>query len=108
MINYTCYKTLLTFIICCSVIFLGVISLVTAAAQNAIGDNSEKKINYMHYKTNVNGIQLHYIMGDKGKGDPIVLLHGWPETWYEWRYIIPQLISNNYTVIAPDLRGLGD
>jgi pimeloyl-ACP methyl ester carboxylesterase len=43
-----------------------------------------------------------------GKGDPIVLLHGWPETWYAWRHIIPQLIANNYTVIAPDMRGLGD
>jgi pimeloyl-ACP methyl ester carboxylesterase len=43
-----------------------------------------------------------------GKGDPIVLLHGWPETWYAWRHIISQLIANNYTVIAPDMRGLGD
>jgi pimeloyl-ACP methyl ester carboxylesterase len=47
-------------------------------------------------------------MGGKGEGDPIVLLHGFPQTWYEWRDIIPQLIANNYTVIAPDLRGLGD
>lgn len=29
-------------------------------------------------------------------------------TWYEWRHIIPELVANNYTVIAPDLRGLGD
>jgi pimeloyl-ACP methyl ester carboxylesterase len=53
----------------------------------------------------VNGIQLHYVMG--GQGDPIILLHGWPETWYEWRYIMPSL-AKNYTVITPDLRGLGD
>jgi pimeloyl-ACP methyl ester carboxylesterase len=83
-------------------------SSVTVTAQNVISDNNEKKINYTHYKTNVNGIQLHYIMGGKGEGDPIVLLHGFPQTWYEWRHIIPQLIANNYTVIAPDLRGLGD
>ncbi|HEY8523013.1 MAG TPA: hypothetical protein VIL14_04560 [Nitrososphaeraceae archaeon] len=31
----------------------------------------------------VNGIQLHYVTG--GKGDPIVLLHGWLQTWYEWQ-----------------------
>jgi pimeloyl-ACP methyl ester carboxylesterase len=49
---------------------------------------------------------MHYVIG--GKGDPVVLLHGWPETWYEWRHIIPQLIDNNYTVIAPDMRGFGD
>ena len=83
-------------------------SSVTVTAQNVISDSSEKKINYTHYKTNVNGIQLHYIMGGKGEGDPIVLLHGFPQTWYEWRHIIPQLIANNYTVVAPDLRGLGD
>ena len=37
----------------------------------------------------------------------VVLLHGWPQTWYEWRHIIPGL-AERYTVIAPDLRGLGD
>ena len=37
----------------------------------------------------------------------LVLLHGWPETWYEWHNVMPAL-AKNYTVIAPDLRGLGD
>ena len=37
----------------------------------------------------------------------VVLLHGWPQTWYEWRHIIPGL-AECYTVIAPDLRGLGE
>ena len=72
-----------------------------------IFDENEKKIEHTHHKTTVNGIQLHYVIGGE-KGDPIVLLHGWPQTWYEWRHIIPQLIANNYTVIAPDMRGLGD
>ena len=66
-------KSFLTFIFCCSVVFLGIMSSATAA-QNIIGDTSEKKINYTHYKTNLNGIQLHYITGGKGEGDPIVLL----------------------------------
>jgi len=48
---------------------------------------------------------LHYVIG--GHGNPIVLLHGWPETWYEWHKVMPAL-AKNYTVIAPDLRGLGD
>ena len=68
-------------------------------------DTGEQR-DYAHYKTPINGFLMHYVMG--GKGDPIVLLHGWPETWYEWRHIIPQLIANNFTVIAPDMRGLGD
>ena len=62
-------------------------------------------VTFSHNMVSVNGIQLHYVTG--GQGDPIVLLHGWPETWYEWRHIMPAL-AKNYTVIAPDLRGLGD
>jgi pimeloyl-ACP methyl ester carboxylesterase len=60
---------------------------------------------FSHHMTNVNGIQMHYVIG--GQGNPIVLLHGFPETWYEWRHIMPSL-AKNYTVIVPDLRGLGD
>jgi hypothetical protein len=36
---------------------------------------------FTHRTASVNGIQLHYVIG--GHGDPVVLLHGWPETWYE-------------------------
>src|ERR671919_1192858 len=60
---------------------------------------------FSHHTTSVNGIQLHYVIG--GHGDPVVLLHGWPETWYAWHKVMPAL-AKNYTVIAPDLRGLGD
>jgi pimeloyl-ACP methyl ester carboxylesterase len=60
---------------------------------------------FSHHMATVNGIQMHYVIG--GQGDPIVLLHGWPETWYEWRHVMPAL-AKNYTVIVPDLRGLGD
>jgi pimeloyl-ACP methyl ester carboxylesterase len=60
---------------------------------------------FSHHMTSVNGIQMHYVIG--GHGPPVVLLHGWPETWYEWRHVMPAL-AKNYTVIAPDLRGLGD
>ena len=79
---------------------------LTFAQQNTNSLDSNEKLNYTHYKTMINGFNMHYIIG--GKGDPIVLLHGWPQTWYEWRNIIPELIANNYTVIAPDMRGLGD
>lgn len=53
----------------------------------------------------VNGVQLHYVIA--GSGDPVLLLHGWPETWYAWRKVIPVLAAR-YTVIAPDMRGYGD
>jgi pimeloyl-ACP methyl ester carboxylesterase len=60
---------------------------------------------FSHHTASVNGIRIHYVIG--GHGDPIALLHGWPETWYQFRLIMPAL-AKNYTVIAPDLRGLGD
>jgi hypothetical protein len=60
---------------------------------------------FSHHTASVNGIQMHYVIG--GQGDPVVLLHGWPQLWYEWRHIMPAL-AKNYTVIAPDLRGFGD
>jgi pimeloyl-ACP methyl ester carboxylesterase len=60
---------------------------------------------FSHKYEDVNGIRLHYVVG--GQGDPVVLLHGWPQTWYEWHHIMPDL-AKRYTVIVPDLRGLGD
>jgi pimeloyl-ACP methyl ester carboxylesterase len=53
----------------------------------------------------IDEVSIHYIKA--GKGDPVVLLHGIPQTSHEWRYIIPHL-TKRYSVIAPDLRGLGD
>jgi alpha/beta hydrolase family protein len=60
---------------------------------------------FYHHMASVNGIQMHYVIG--GQGDPVVLLHGFPQSWYEWRHIMPAL-AKNYTVIAADLRGFGD
>src|SRR5919106_4194645 len=80
----------------------------TAMAQQQQPTGNSFQIDNMtfsHHTTSVNGIQMHYVIG--GHGDPIVLLHGWPETWYAWHKVMPAL-AKNYTVIAPDLRGLGD
>ncbi|WP_193196829.1 alpha/beta fold hydrolase [Nostoc sp. MG11] len=60
---------------------------------------------FTHHTIQVNGVRLHYVVG--GKGDLVVLLHGYAQTWYEWRKIMPAL-AEHYTVIAPDLRGAGD
>jgi pimeloyl-ACP methyl ester carboxylesterase len=58
-----------------------------------------------HHFADLGDLRQHYVTA--GKGFPVVLLHGWPQTWYEWRHIIPAL-AERYQVIAPDLRGLGD
>lgn len=58
-----------------------------------------------HHYADLGDVLLHYVTA--GKGPPVVLIHGWPQTWYEWRHTIAAL-SDRYTVIAPDMRGLGD
>ncbi|WP_030672661.1 alpha/beta fold hydrolase [Streptomyces sp. NRRL B-1347] len=52
----------------------------------------------------VNGVRLHYVAG--GSGDPLVLLGGWPQTWWQFHKVMPAL-ARRYRVIAVDLRGMG-
>jgi pimeloyl-ACP methyl ester carboxylesterase len=52
----------------------------------------------------VNGIKMHYVIG--GHGPTLVLLHGYPQTSFEWFGVLPAL-GKHYRVIAPDLRGAG-
>src|SRR5258708_38151997 len=52
----------------------------------------------------VNGITLHYVRG--GKGPAVILIHGFPQDWFEYRPIMPRL-AKQFTVIAVDLRGIG-
>ena len=113
------------YIVICVVFLIGTISIPNILGQSDEINNNNKDMEHhqkyissnsidkyfnnntlVHQKDLVNNVTLHYVIGEQG--DPILLLHGWPETWYEWRHIIPQLIDNNYTVIAPDMRGLGD
>ncbi|MGW5360939.1 alpha/beta fold hydrolase [Actinopolymorpha pittospori] len=52
-----------------------------------------------------NGIRLHFVVG--GQGDPLVLLPGWPRTWWQFHKMMPAL-SQRHRVIAVDLRGMGE
>jgi pimeloyl-ACP methyl ester carboxylesterase len=61
---------------------------------------------WQHRDIMTNGIRMHYVT--QGKGPLIVLLHGFPEFWYSWRYQLPFLAERGYTVVAPDLRGYND
>ena len=58
-----------------------------------------------HHHADLGDVRLHYVTA--GQGEPVVLLHGIPQTWYEWRHVIEHL-APRYSIIAPDLRGLGD
>jgi pimeloyl-ACP methyl ester carboxylesterase len=52
-----------------------------------------------------NGINMR--IAEMGKGPLVILVHGWPESWYSWRNQIPALAAAGYHVVAPDMRGYG-
>lgn len=60
-----------------------------------------------HRYAHVNGIQLHYVEGGEQHSNTVVLLHGFPQSWVLWRFVIPDLVKR-YRVLAIDLRGYGD
>jgi len=57
-----------------------------------------------HHYARVDGLRIHY--AEAGEGEPIVLLHGWPQHWWSWRHLIGPL-TRDFRVICPDVRGLG-
>ena len=73
----------------------------------AVRLNSTFSQSVKHHRAFVNGINMHYAVAGPEGAPPVVLVHGWPETWYAWRKQIPAL-SKNYRLIVPDLRGYGD
>lgn len=60
---------------------------------------------FKHANTKVDGINIHYVIG--GTGAPLLLLHGFGQNWYMWARLMPEL-SKHFTVIAPDLPGVGE
>jgi pimeloyl-ACP methyl ester carboxylesterase len=79
-------------------LFLGLLSLCSSAfaASNEIGERDAK----------IDNVQLHYLTAGKGPS-AVILLHGFAETSRMWRPIVPTL-AEKFTVIAPDLPGIGD
>ena len=64
---------------------------------------------FVHGFADLGEVTIHHVSAgaDPHSSPPVVLLHGWPETWFEWRHVMPA-IAERHPVIAPDLRGLGD
>jgi pimeloyl-ACP methyl ester carboxylesterase len=52
------------------------------------------------------GLRLHYVTAGQGPRT-VVLLHGFPQTWWEWRLVIPALAERGFLVVARDYRGAG-
>ncbi len=58
-----------------------------------------------HRRVHVGELHLHVVTA--GEGPAVLLLHGAPDFWYGWRFQVPALVAAGFSVIAPDLRGVG-
>jgi epoxide hydrolase 4 len=59
-----------------------------------------------HEYAHLNGIRLHWV--EAGSGEPVVLLHGFPDFWWSWRHQLEPLAAAGLRVVAPDLRGYNE
>jgi pimeloyl-ACP methyl ester carboxylesterase len=64
-------------------------------------------VGFEHRFQTVDGVRLHYVAGGNPDGDVVVLIAGFPESWFAWRKVMP-LLATTYRIIAPDLPGQGD
>ena len=80
------------------------IALAANAAMAATPAHAQGEVGVQSRFANVNGTRIHYLVA--GKGEPIILLHGYAQNSHMWRPLIAELAKTN-TVIAPDLRGFG-
>jgi len=80
----------------------------TTASQQAVVSNEQLAQSlpggFVSRTQEVNGVRLHYVIG--GQGKPLYLLPGWPQTWWQFNKIMPEL-AKTHQVIAVDLRGMG-
>src|SRR4051794_19772391 len=86
--------------------------LQTATKAVGQGNNNDASIrpasppaNFKSEMARVNGVNIHYVIG--GTGQPLLLVHGFGQNWFMWNRLLPEL-SKHYTVIAPDMRGVGE
>ena len=81
----------------------GPLLLFSASSSKVYGAAADETI--VSRTAEINGVKLHYITA--GHGAPLILLHGYAETSLMWKPIIP-VLAERFTVIAPDLPGIGD
>ncbi|MFC6841610.1 alpha/beta fold hydrolase [Xanthomonas theicola] len=62
---------------------------------------------FAHRHASIDGVRLHYVEGGRADAPPLLLLAGFPQSWYAWRRVLP-LLAPHYRLIAPDLPGQGD
>ncbi|MEH0422974.1 alpha/beta fold hydrolase [Streptomyces sp. B21-083] len=78
--------------------------VLTTAKEHTAPTGERVPAGFTERRLKVGGVDINFVEG--GRGKTLVLLHGYPQTWYEWRAQLPEL-AKHYRVIAPDLRGAG-
>ena len=68
--------------------------------------DSQKYPNINQRRVETNGISLN--IAEQGEGPLVLMLHGFPESWYSWRHQFSALAEAGYHAVAPDMRGYGD
>ena len=64
-------------------------------------DETLRRVELAHRYADLGDVRLHYVEAGEG---PLVL-HGFPQFWYQWRHQIPALVEAGFRVVAPDMRG---
>lgn len=85
-------------------VFIWVLTLLLMASA-AFAQESSKPVAIIPRDADVSGVKIHYLTA--GQGPAVILLHGYTQTSRMWKPIIP-LLARKFTVIAPDLPGIGD
>ncbi|GAB3877906.1 hypothetical protein GCM10027612_01400 [Microbispora bryophytorum subsp. camponoti] len=85
-----------------SVVVTGPVNAASPASAHSVKE--QMPAGFSEHKVQAGSVGINYVIG--GHGPTLVLIHGYPQTWYEWRHIMPAL-AEHYTVIAPDLPGAG-
>jgi epoxide hydrolase 4 len=68
-----------------------------------VADETLRGVELAHRYADLGDVRLHYV--EAGEGPLVLLLHGFPQFWYQWRHQIPALIEAGFRVVAPDMRG---
>jgi len=68
-----------------------------------VADETLRGVELAHRYANLGDVRLHYV--EAGEGPLVLLLHGFPQFWYQWRHQVPALVEAGFRVVAPDMRG---
>jgi pimeloyl-ACP methyl ester carboxylesterase len=68
-----------------------------------VANETLREVELAHSYADLGDVRLHYV--EAGEGPLVLLLHGFPQFWYQWRHQIPALVEAGFRVVAPDMRG---